>query len=137
MLIRPVVPKNICGKRTARVYFLWSFMHSNDRNKPNKHCHYHFTDSQNEGFSFVNFEIYLCELIPLKIKQDFEEFSDSGSEQGYILRRCMFDVLLNLVRAENSQIILRTACGEEVETITVHQNLMFCKTACSEGLLCD
>ena len=86
------------------MYFLWSFMHSNDRNKPNKHCHYHFTDSQNEGFSF---EIYLCELIPLKIKQDFEEFSDSGSEQGYTLTRCMFDVLLNLVTAENSQLVAK------------------------------
>ena len=73
----------------------------------------------------------------LKIKQDFKVFSDSDSEQGYILTRCMFDVLLNLVTAEKSQVILRAACGKEVETITVHRNLVFFKTACSEGLLCD
>ena len=42
-----------------------------------------------------------------KIKKDFEEFSDSESEQGYILTRCMFDVLLNLaVTAEKSQVVV-------------------------------
>ena len=44
----------------------------------------------------MEFQIYLCEVISLKGKPDFEEFSDSDSEQGYILTRCMFDVLLNL-----------------------------------------
>lgn len=75
-------------------------------------------------------------MIPLKHKPDFEEFSDSDSEQGYILTRCMFDVLLNLVTAEKSQVILHAACGKETEIITVHQNLVIFKAAYSEGLLC-
>ena len=37
----------------------------------------------------MNFQIYLCELIPFKIKQGNEKFS---AEQGYILTRCMFDI---------------------------------------------
>ena len=39
--------------------------------------------------------------------------------------------------AEKSQVILGAACGKETEIITVHQNLVFFKTACSEGRLCD
>ena len=89
------------------------------------HCYFVFTDSQNLGFSFVNFQIYLWKLRLLKIKQGFEEFSDSDPEQGYILTRCVFDVLLNLVTAEKFQVILHAACGEEVEMIIVHKNLLF------------
>ena len=85
----------------------------------------------------MDFQIYLWEVIPLKVKPDFEEFSDSDSEQGYILTRCMFDVFLNLVTAEKSLVIFHAACGKEVEMITVHQNLVFFQTAWSEGLLCD
>ena len=69
----------------------------------------------------MNFEIYWWKLMPLKIKEDLEKFSDSDSakvlsdEQGYILTSCMFDVLLNLVTAEKSQAILHAACGKEAE----------------------
>ena len=66
-------------------------------------------------------------LFTMEIKQDFED------EQVYILTRCMFDVFLNLETAEKSQVI----CDREVVTLTVHQNLVFLKTACSEGRLCD
>ena len=70
-------------------------------NQPNKRC-------------LSTFQIYLrnSKLIPLKIKQDFKEFSvytDSAKvlsdEQGYIVTRCMFDVFLNLETAEKFQVI--------------------------------
>ena len=82
----------------------------------------------------MDFQIYLSEVIPLKVKQDFDEFSDVDSEQGYILTRCMFDVLLNLLTAEKSQVILYAACGKEAEMITVHgvfQGYLLCgSTVC-------
>ena len=55
--------------------------------------------------------------MPLKIKEDLEKLSDSDSAkvlsdgQGHILTSCMFDVLLNLVTVEKSQVILHAACG--------------------------
>ena len=70
------------------------------------------------------------ELIPLKIKLDLEEFLAGESfisrmhDQGYILTRCMFDMLLNLATAEKSKVVLHAACGKEVEMITILQDLV-------------
>ena len=73
--------------------------------------------------------------MPLKIKEELEEFFDSDSakvlsdeqprdREGYILTRCMFNVLFNLVIADKSQVILRAACSKEAEMITVYENLV-------------
>ena len=47
-----------------------------------------------------------------------------SDDWGYILTRCMFNVLLNLVTAEKSKVIVHAACGKEMEMITILQDLV-------------
>ena len=89
----------MCKKDCGYVFFCGLSCTQMNVNQPNKRC-------------LSTFQIYLRKLTPLKIKQDFKEFSvytDSAKvlsdEQGYIVTRCMFDVFLNLETAEKFQVI--------------------------------